>query len=137
MAEGAAVFKSSTCVDWGGTRQAVCDLYIQPDCSVRLATHTVPVHPDMTLLQLADAELLTTDYKERFWATRQTVGADEHVMLRSATRPRLFVSKARWRRARREAETTVRGDENEDGNEETSHRTSPDSRTCRTPRAQL
>jgi hypothetical protein len=117
MPEG-AVFKSDVCVDWGGTRQAVCDLYIQPDCSVRLATHTVPVRPDMALLQLAEAEL-TTDYKERFWASRQTVGADERVMLRSAPRPRLFVSEARWRRARREAEATVRGGDNENGNEET------------------
>ena len=81
------------------------------------SVHTVPVRPDMALLQLADAEL-TTDYKERFWASRQTVGANERVMLRSAPRPRLFVSEARWRRARHQAETTVRGDENED-NEET------------------
>jgi hypothetical protein len=72
----------------------------------------------MALLQLAEAEL-TTDYKERFWASRQTVGADERVMLRSAPRPRLFMSEARWRRARREAEATVRGGDNENGNEET------------------
>jgi hypothetical protein len=39
-------------------------------------------------------------------------------MLRSATRPRLFVSEALWRRAQRVAATTVHDDENEDGNED-------------------
>jgi hypothetical protein len=54
MAEG-AVFKSSMCVDWGGTRQAVCDLYIQPDCSVRLATHTVRHTPRAVVELYRDA----------------------------------------------------------------------------------